>query len=366
MSLSLRQRIALEINRSLTKEDIREHRLQAVFWESTLRCNLHCRHCGSDCKAAAAAPDMPFKDFSKVLESISERYDPHTVLVIVSGGEPLMRRDLEYCGEQMYLMGFPWGLVTNGYALTLERFRNMVGSGLRAISVSIDGLEEDHDWMRGRQTSFRRASDAIRMICEHNASVPEQFRLGFDAITCVNARNISRLEELKEHLISLGADAWRLFTIVPMGRAKDDPELQLTGEQVRQVMDFIVRTRKEGRIRCNYACEGFLGEYEGIARDRLFMCDAGVSVGSVLIDGSISACTSIRSDYHQGNIYKDDFIDVWENRFQQYRDHGWMKTGECASCRYWRYCRGSGMHLRNSDGSLIQCNLRKMEEAVRH
>ena len=55
------------------------------------------------------------------------------------------------------------------------------------------------------------------------------------------------------------------------------------------------------------------------------MCGAGVNVGSVLADGSISACPSIRSDYSQGNIYKDDFLEVWKNGYNEYRDRSWMR-----------------------------------------
>ena len=122
-------------------------------------------------------------------------------------------------------------------------------------------------------------------------------------------------------------------------------------------MDFIEKTRQDGLIKASYGCEGFLGRYEGRVRDSLFGCNAGVSVASVLIDGSISACGSIRSDYHQGNIYKDDFIDVWENRFGPYRDRSWMKKDQCASCRWFRYCEGGGMHLRDDSGKLIMCHL---------
>jgi len=364
MAISLKTRFALEISNSLRKDIKREHPLGTLFWESTLRCNLKCQHCGSDCKVSSIIPDMPFEDFEPVLDSIARKNNPHKVFVIISGGEPLMRGDLEECGRRIYEKGFPWGMVCNGFALTKSRFDRLVDSGMRSISISLDGLEADHDWMRGREGSFQKASSAIKIICDHNASVPDVEKLGFDVITCVNQRNISSLDKIKSHLLGLGVNAWRLFTIVPMGRAKNNPDLLLSGKQLRQVMDFIVKTKEEGQIKCDYACEGFLGNYEGKARDRFFMCDAGITVGSVLIDGSVSACGSIRSDYHQGNIYKEDFMDIWENRFQKYRDHLWMKTGPCAQCKYWRYCEGNGMHLRDENGNLIQCNLLKMQESI--
>ena len=180
-------------------------------------------------------------------------------------------------------------------------------------------------------------------------------------MTCVNKRSLPQLPEMKEYLISLGLKAWRLFTIFPVGRAANDPELQLSGSELRSLMDFIKATRKEGRIKASFACEGFLGNYEGDVRDYLFKCNAGVTIGSVLSDGSISACASIRSDYVQGNIYKDDFMEVWNNRFQPYRDRSWMRKDMCGACRYWKYCKGNGMHLRDSEGNLIQCLLNKMQ-----
>ena len=146
----------------------------------------------------------------------------------------------------------------------------------------------------------------------------------------------------------------------PIGRAAHDAELQLSPEEFRGMLDFIKHTRQSGDIRISYGCEGFLGNYEGDVRDHLFSCQAGITVGSVLIDGSISSCPSIRADYHQGNIYQDEFMEVWENRFLPYRDREWMRTGECASCDYFRYCRGNGMHLRNEKGELLVCHLHKL------
>lgn len=106
--LSIRRRIALDIARSLRKSR-EEHPLRQLFWECTLRCNLRCRHCGSDCRQEASAPDMPKEDFLKVLDSIAAKTDPHKVFVIVSGGEPTMRADLEDCGKGIYSRGFRGG-----------------------------------------------------------------------------------------------------------------------------------------------------------------------------------------------------------------------------------------------------------------
>ena len=346
------QRIALNVNDSYVREQARQHPLTQLFWECTLRCNMRCRHCGSDCTVSAQHPDMPFEDFEKVLLRVREKYDPHKILIILSGGEPLMRQDLAECGRKIRALGYPWGLVSNGRLMSDEKIDELLASGMRTASISLDGLEEDHNWMRGIPDAFPYASSAIKRLAHSG--------IAFDVVTCVNRRNFVKLNKIKEYLISLGLKRWRLFTVFPVGRAATDPDLQLSGAWYRELMEFIVATRKEGRIHASYSCEGFLGEYEGKVRDHLFSCQAGITIGSVRIDGAISGCTSIRSNYDQGNIYTDDFLDVWENRFGIFRDHTPLRTGECLSCKWWKWCRGNGMHLRDPEGRLIMCNFDRL------
>lgn len=352
--LTLRRRLALEAFRTVRDDLVRKHQIRKLFWECTLRCNLHCRHCGSDCKNIARIPDMPKEDFFRVLDNVARECDPHQVMLVITGGEPLLRKDLAECGKVFHEKGFPWGMVSNGFALTEEKFRELRTAHLAALTISLDGLGEDHDWMRGVPGSFDRAARAIKMAAADSS-------LSFDVVTCVNGRNLPHLSELREWLISAGVGAWRLFTVFPVGRAAEEPLMCLSGSELRSLMEFIKETRRDGRIRASFACEGFLGNYEGEVRNLFYMCRAGISVGSVLADGSISACPSIRADYHQGNIYRDDFMDVWENGFKPYRDREWMRKDMCGDCKYFRYCLGNGMHLRDSEGKLIQCNLKRLE-----
>lgn len=353
--LGLRKRLALELNSRSRDELVASHPLRTLFWECTQRCNIACKHCGSDCKAGTHIPDMPAEDFLRAVDSITPHVDPHRVMVVITGGEPLMRDDLEEVGLALYRREYPWGIVTNGLGLTPERFLSLRKAGLHSITVSVDGLEDDHNWLRGHRNSFERAMEACRMM-----SAATDLRS--DVVTCVNNRNINRLGELKERLIEAGVKAWRLFTIFPAGRAASHPEFKLSASDYNRLLEFIKETRAEGRIKASYCCEGFLGSYEGDVRDYFFGCNAGVTVGSILINGDISACVSIRSDYVEGNIYRDDFMTVWNTRFEPYRDRSWMRALEpCSSCKAFRYCRGGAMHLRESDGSLMRCNLMDLQ-----
>ena len=300
---------------------------------------------------------MPFEDFVAALDNITPLIIPNNTMIVFTGGEPLLRRDLEQCGRQLYQRGFPWGIVSNGLQLSLQRIESLINAGMRSITVSLDGLEDSHYWLRGNKSSFKNALTAIEIL----AKVPD---LKFDVVTCVNNKNFNELGSIKKLLISKGVKEWRLFTIFPIGRAKQEEDLQLPPIRFKQLFDFISAERKKGEILVNYGCEGFLGNYEGEVRDNLFFCRAGINVASVLIDGSISACPNLRDNFIQGNIYTDNFKEVWENRYKKYRDRSWLKTGECEHCEMFRYCDGNGLHLRNEKtGELLFCHYNRIKEA---
>jgi radical SAM protein with 4Fe4S-binding SPASM domain len=245
-------------------------------------------------------------------------------------------------------------MVTNGLALTPKRFEELLNAGLRSMAISFDGMEDNHNWLRQHPLAFQGATRAIKLA----AATPG---LVWDVVTCVNQRSFTQIDEMQKYLWSIGVRRWRLITIDPMGRAADNPELLLTPEQHRQVLDYIRLKRKEG-LHISYSCEGFMPDYEMEIRDYIFQCAAGISIASILIDGSISACTSVRGKYYQGNIYKDDFWQVWEHGFEPYRNRQWMRKKEpCNTCKLWRYCEGGGMHLRREDGQLMLCHHNKLK-----
>lgn len=335
--------------RVFRKNETEIHELNYLFWECTWRCNLSCRHCGSDCKSETRVADMPFADFLRAIEPLEHRYPRDTVIIAITGGEPLLREDLADCGRALRQHGFRWGIVTNGMLYDEHRHRELVAAGLSSVTVSLDGLEETHNWLRQHPQSFQRALRALRLI----ANEPQ---LNYDVVTCVHKRNLPELQRLKELLIANGIRYWRLFTIAPIGRAVGDPELMLSRSQVEEMLQFIADTRREGKINLTFSCEAYTGKYEEEVRDSYFFCRAGINIGSVLLNGDISACPNINRSFLQGNIYHDNLLDVWDNRFQIMRDRDWMRCGMCASCKDYKQCLGGAMHLRPAEGEpILRC-----------
>jgi len=286
---------------------------------------------------------MPLDNFLKALETIKRPARHFTV--VLTGGEPLLRDDLELCGREIRKRGMRWSMVTNGMRYTEEKHASLLSAGLGALTISLDGLEGSHNWLRNNLSSF---SNAVRAI----ALAAGSRRLNFDVVTCVNPQNIDELGQVRELLISLKVRSWRLFTIFPIGRAAENRALMLDNRQFVRLMDFIAASRKTNSIDVKFSCEGYVGTYESLVRDTPFFCRAGINIASVLADGSISACPNIDRAFVQGNIYSDDLFHVWQTRFQAFRDREWTRTGTCKDCKEYSRCLGNGLH--NWQGDLKQ------------
>jgi radical SAM enzyme (rSAM/lipoprotein system) len=311
------------------------HELYYLFWECTERCNLNCLHCGSDCSQNNKNTDMLLPDFLSALDTIKSK--PEYFTVVLTGGEPLLRADIELCGREIRKRGVKWSLVSNGYMYDREKHISLLNAGLGALTLSLDGLEETHNWLRNSDRSFEKVDKAIDLAAGSS-------RLNFDVVTCVNKRNIIELPDIYSYLINKGVKAWRLFTIIPIGRAIDNPDLFLTDYQFKKMLDFISNKRKLKKLDVKFSCEGYVGRYESIVRDNFFFCRAGINIGSVLADGSISACPNIDRTFSQGNIYTDNFYEIWHSKYKHFRDRSWTKTGKCEKCKEYKYCLGNGFH----------------------
>ena len=339
------------------KNETALHPLTYLFWECTLRCNLKCLHCGSDCHSESSIPDLPFEDFFNAIKPLKNKYTHNSIIVAITGGEPLLRPDLCDCGLALRKNGFRWGIVTNGFMYNETMHAKLLSAGMGAVTLSLDGLEQTHNWLRNNPKSFQKAIQALDLISSSK-------QLTYDVVSCVHKRNLHELENLKQLLIEHKVKAWRLFTIAPIGRAAHQAELSLNGIEIKELMDFIAQARKEKQLSVTFSCEAYMGDYEHKIRDTFFFCRAGINIASVLIDGSISACPNIDRSFIQGNIYKDDLLTIWETKFNIMRNRTWTKTGKCKQCNHYSYCLGGAMHLWDSNRNEIHtCLFQNMKNS---
>ena len=323
-----------------------EHSLRYLFWEATLACNLNCLHCGSDCSSAKDTRlELTTEEIIGGFESVAGRYDPKGIMVAITGGEPLLRKDIFAVTERISALGFPWGMVTNGFAMTEEAIEKCRATGMSTVTVSLDGLKEDHNWLRRNADSFDRAVGAIRALGDR------AFLSGLEVATTVSRRTVDKLPDIHEFIEKEGVREWRLITLFPGGRAKGNYDLLLRPGDYRKLYEFARDARKAGApMRVSVDEEGFLGcEVEREVRDAFYSCRAGIEIGGILAHGEISACPSVSRRLVQGNIRKESFADCWENKFQPFRDRQWMRQGSCRDCAQWWIWKGNSLHLWNFD-----------------
>ncbi|WP_424356911.1 radical SAM protein [Methanocella sp. MCL-LM] len=334
-----------------------EHRLNYLFWECTHACNLRCRHCGSDC-GPRLSEELSTEEIMATFKSVAEDFDARRIMLAITGGEPLLRKDLFEVMKYARSLGFRWGMVTNGTLIDDTTINNCREAGMSTVTVSIDGLRETHDHIRRLEGSFDTAVNALKLFKASGYFAVVQ------ATTCVSDYNFGELRQLYDVFSAAGVDEWRLLTVNPIGRAKDDPRFRLSAEQLVGLLDFIIEARKKKGLRVTFEEEGFLGpDYEGRVRDNLFYCPAGINIASILYDGSISACPNLPRSLIQGNVRKDRFKHIWDNQYKQFRDSSWKKTGECKDCEWWPVCMGNSLHLWDMEtGKPVICHLQAIKE----
>lgn len=313
--------------------------LRHLFLELTLRCNEHCFHCGSSCDYTGSE-DLSLEDYKRILDEVKEDFDYRKIQLCITGGEPLLRKDFFEIMAYAKKLGFRWGMTSNATLITKDIAHQLAECGMGTISVSIDGLEETHDELRGTKGGYARAMAGIQNLIDENAFQAVQIT------TVINHKNIEELDELFEIMKSIDIDSWRLANLEPIGRALLRPELMCTKEDYIRLFDFIREKRKQG-YPVLYGCSHYLGlEYEAEVRDWYWLCNAGVYTASIMANGDIGACLDIerRQETIQGNIFKDRFCDVWKNRFEIFRRDFSEENETCRKCKEKKYCRGDARH----------------------
>lgn len=374
-----------------------EYKPRLVFWEVTKGCNLRCIHCRATATELTSPTDLPT---SKALDIITQLAEFANPILVLSGGEPLYRTDIFQLASFATERGLRVALATNGTLVTKEIARKIVDSGVKRVSISLDGVDaETHDTFRGIPGAFDAAIYGFRNLKE--IGMPVQVNM------TIARHNAKQLPAVLDLVRRLGADALHTFLLVPVGCGVDIADAQMVPPQEyedllnwfydqEQIGDIelkatcaphyfrVVRQRKTAERRnatSGTVAAGQIGPTEmtmpgstGIslkAAERTAGhpsghpgkhpngmnavtkgCLAGTGVCFISHEGEVYPCGYLPA--LAGDLRRQPFAEVWTKSqvFETLRDNDKL-TGKCRACEYRTVCMGCRARAYASTGDYM-------------
>jgi len=318
-----------------------------IAWEITRRCNLHCVHCRSASEMEVAAhPDFTRDEGIRILEDIRSYAEP---VVVLSGGEPLLRDDVFDLAAHGTSLGLRMCMATNGTLVTPEVCRHIKESGIKMVSLSLDGATARvHDDFRQQPGAFEGTMQAIAYFREHG--------IPFLVNSSFTRRNKADIPKIYELVKSLGATAWYLFMIVPTGRGEEIMEELIPEQEYEEVLNWhyeMEKSEEELLVRPTCAPQYYRivlqrAKAEGRRFERRSLkfstggskgCLAGQLICLIDVDGNVLPCSYF--PLSAGNLGRQSFREIWEESklFADLRDFKGY-GGNCGRCEYVQVCGG--------------------------
>lgn len=327
--------------RTLCDDDLLHAHPVHVVWEITLACNLKCSHCGS--RAGKRRPtELSTEECFDVVDQLA-RLGTREITII--GGEAYLRRDWTDIIARITSHGIHASMQTGGKALTEERVKAAKDAGLKTCGVSVDGLEELHDEIRGVKGSFRAAMNALELL--------QKYDIPSGCNTQIHSRTMPQMRGILHEIAKRGARGWQIQLTVAMGNAVDNDHLLLQPYELVELFPLLGELYDEAR-KLGVGMQpgnnvGYFGPYEhkwrlGYAEKHWSGCAAGHAVMGIEADGAIKGCPSLPTvGFSGGNVRDLTLADIWkyskEIRFSRDRQISEL-WGRCASCYYADVCRG--------------------------
>ena len=320
-----------------------------IFWETTAGCNLRCIHCRRIDVADRLVPeDLSTAESKQLIDQIVAFCNP---ILVLSGGEPLIRPDIFEIAEYAVAKGLRVALATNGTLIDKHMAQRIVDAGIRRIAISLDGATaETHDAFRALPGCFAQALEGIEHLRRQGMSVQIN--------TTVARHNIDELPQILSLALSLGADALHIFLLVPVGCGVEIADEQmLSPRQYEDVLNWLYERDQEGLLELKATCAP---HYFRIVRQRTAAekrprvaekaaaselhtmtkgCLAGTGVCFVSHKGEVFPCGYL--PLLAGNVRERPLQEIWERSevFSALRDPELLQ-GKCGRCEFKRICGG--------------------------
>ncbi|NTW94188.1 MAG: radical SAM protein [Chlorobiaceae bacterium] len=306
-----------------------------IGWELTLACNLRCLHCASSA-GAARSDELSEKEALLICDQFPELLVQE---VVFTGGEPLLSPLWMPLARRLRESGILAGMVTNGTIVTAEVIRQFRETGIGAIAVSIDGMRQTHDRMRGKTGLHDRLLDGIRRLLDSGIEIT--------LITTVNAHNLGELEAMEHQFRSMGIKRWQLQPLFVFGRSRQQTEMQLSAQQYLQLGRFIHDRQKSaepsGMQIMGADGVGYFSELDTHDTVPWTGCSAGVSTCGIMSNGLVKGCLSWPDSMIEGDLRQDSLWSVWfrEGAFSDTRSYTADDMKEtCRGCAMAEECGG--------------------------
>ncbi|PKN33084.1 MAG: 12,18-didecarboxysiroheme deacetylase [Deltaproteobacteria bacterium HGW-Deltaproteobacteria-19] len=324
-----------------------------VVWNMTRRCNLKCIHCYSSSRNIPYRDEMTTEEGKALIADLASFGSP---VILFSGGEPLIRKDLPELAQFAVDRGMRAVISTNGTLLTPERIRVFREIGLSYIGVSLDGLKETHDFFRGVPGTFERTIRGIRDCRDAGIKVGVRFT--------VNRHNVRDVPAIFDLLDAEDIPRCCFYHLVYSGRGSALVEEDLSHDETRRLLDLIMdRTRdlfnrgleKEILTVDNHADGPYvylrlLREDPARAAEVLELLkmnegnSSGNGIGCVSWDGAVHADQFWRG-ISFGNVRERPFSAIWTDTSNELmaklKDKKPHVKGRCATCRWLGVCGGN-------------------------
>ena len=332
-------------------------RPRLVFWELTKGCNLRCIHCRATATELSSPDDLSHDECVAIIDQLAA-FAPF--ILVLSGGEPLFRRDLFQLARRATDRGIRVALATNGTLITPDVARQAVEAGIRRVAISLDGPDAaTHDAFRGIPGAFDKALEGFENL--------KQLGMSVQINTSVAKHNADRLPQTLELALRLGADAFHLFLLVPVGCGVQIAEKQMVeAEQYEQILHWLYDRTLENKVELKATCaphffrvvrqrraearrqgeslpeppaHGHGGHAPSDMNAMTRGCLAGSGVCFISNKGEVYPCGYLPLE--AGNLRHQGFAEVWNESplFDSLRDLGNLK-GKCGACEFLNICEG--------------------------
>jgi heme b synthase len=339
------------------KHPSHKNELRLVAWEVTRKCNLNCVHCRAGSERGPYPGEL---DTAKCIDILDQIRSVGTPIIILTGGEPLLREDIFELAAYGTRAGLRMVMATNGSLLSPDIIERMKSSGIMRVSVSIDGADEhQHDRFRMVDGAFRRSMEGIRLLKDAGVE--------FQINTTVTQHNVENIKDILDMSVRLGAAAHHLFLLVPTGRAREMVNQEIDAAEYEKLLRWFYHMRDKVPLHLKATCaphyyrvlrqearaKGEKVDFETYGLDAMTRgCLGGTAFCFISYDGIVQPCGYL--ELNCGDLKHATFGSIWSGskEFNQLRDFSSYK-GKCGKCGYLRFCGGCRARAFESTGDFL-------------